>query len=148
MKMMKNSAAQLALLLLLMAFSSAAFAGEPMPWDGTLKKIGDALVSSTAFYVAVIAFAASALSMVWGNEMSDTMKKIAGTTIVVSFLVGVPGFLKNILGIQVTGAEIPMHAATASAPTIVLIAGVLAAVVSLVLVANRFRRSAGLRKGA
>jgi type IV secretory pathway VirB2 component (pilin) len=93
-------------LLLLMLCSSCAFASTPMPWDSTLKTIGTALCSSTAFYIAVIAFAASALSMVWGNEMSDTMKKVAGTTVVVSFLVGVPGFLQNVLGIQVSGAEI------------------------------------------
>lgn len=109
MNLVKKYGGRAALVLLLCVVSSAAFAGTPMPWDGTLKKIGDALVSSTAFYIAIIAFAASALSMVWGNEMSDTMKKIAGTTVVVSFLVGVPGFLQNVLGIQVTGAEIPMH---------------------------------------
>ena len=106
MKLDTRTLSRFGFLLFLLLCSSSAFASAPMPWDGPLKTIGNALVSSTAFYVAVIAFAASALSMVWGNEMSDTMKKIAGTTIVVSFLVGVPAFLQNVMGIQVTGAEV------------------------------------------
>jgi len=100
---------QIALILLvLLAISSNAFAGEPLPWDNGLKKFGDALTSSTAFYIAIIAFAASAIQMIWGGEMSQTVKNIVVTMMVVSFVVAVPAFLKNFLGIQVTGAELPI----------------------------------------
>lgn len=106
---------QLALLLLLCAFSVTALAGEPMPWDNGLKKFGDALTGPTAMYVSLIAFAACMYGLIWGGEMGDLMKKIVMIVLAGSTLVGSASIAKTLLGVQVTGAVIetiaslPMH---------------------------------------
>lgn len=95
---------QLAVLLVLFLVSASAFAGESMPWDGGLKKFGDALTGPTAMYVSLIAFAACMFGLIWGGEMGDLMKKIVMIVLAGSSLVGAASLAKNLLGVQVTGA--------------------------------------------
>lgn len=95
---------QLLVLVALMAVSSFAFAGEPMPWDKGLKQFGDALTGTTAMYIAILAFAASMLGLIWGGEMSGFVKGMVWTVLVVSGLVGAASLAKNLAGVQVTGA--------------------------------------------
>ena len=104
--MSHRNALQLFALIALMAVSTFAFAGEPMPWDAGLKKFGDALTGTTAMYIAILAFAASMLGLIWGGELSGFVKGLVWTILVVSALVGAASLAKNLGGVQVTGAMI------------------------------------------
>jgi type IV secretion system protein VirB2 len=113
MLLRKHPNLQLVLLLALLFISASAFAGEPLPWDNGLKKFGDALTGPTVMYIAIIAFAAAGLGLIWGGEMSDMLKKIVMSICAVSFVVGAAGFAKNFLGINVTGGMLPVEHAQA-----------------------------------
>lgn len=102
----KRFSYQLLAIVFLLSLSSLAFAGEAMPWDNGLKKFGDALTGTTAMYIAVLAFAASMLGLIWGGEMSGFVKGLVWTVLVVSGLVGASSLAKNLAGVQVTGALI------------------------------------------
>lgn len=101
-------AGRFALVVFLCLLSSTALAGEAMPWDGGLKKVADALTTTTAMYVCMIGFAFTCYQMIWGGEMSDFGRKIVMSIFVVTLIVGIGAFLRNVMGLQVTGALIGM----------------------------------------
>lgn len=112
LRIRKTPTLQLLLLLVLAMVCSTAFAGEAMPWDGGLKKFGDALTGTTAMYISLLAFAACMFGLIWGGEMSDVIKKMVIIVLAGSGLVGAASLAKNLLGVQVTGAMLdgaPAH---------------------------------------
>jgi type IV secretory pathway VirB2 component (pilin) len=113
----KKTVSQLLLLLLLAFVCTNAFAGEAMPWDGGLKKFGDALTGTTAMYISLLAFAACMFGLIWGGEMSDVIKKMVIIVLAGSGLVGAASLAKNLLGVQVTGAVIDAHSANVAVAT-------------------------------
>ena len=102
--MQRKQVVQVLFFVALYAISTAALAGEAMPWDSGLKKFADALTGTTAMYVSLLAFAATAIMLIWGGEMGDFVKKLVMTICAGSLLVGASAAAKTLLGTNVTGA--------------------------------------------
>lgn len=94
------------LVVLMIALAGPLYAGEALPWDSGLKKFADGLTGTTAMYISLIAGAFTAYQMIWGGEMGDLGRKMTMIVLVTSILVGLSAFLKNIVGLQITGAEV------------------------------------------
>ncbi|MGD0475616.1 MAG: TrbC/VirB2 family protein [Candidatus Velthaea sp.] len=72
----KTAAPFTALLVLLASPAFAATGGTALPWEGPLQTIQDSLTGPVATTIAVIALFAAGAGLVFGDEMSNFVKRV------------------------------------------------------------------------
>ncbi|MGS0741429.1 TrbC/VirB2 family protein [Glaciimonas sp. GG7] len=83
----KNIAGKVTFAALLILYFGAALAGNADPLGSGMCKVVDMLTGKWAFGISVVALASVATAFLFGVEMSEMMKKIAGFVTAVAFLV-------------------------------------------------------------
>ena len=105
---------------LLFLGSAAAFAqgnggGNALPWDQPLTTLVQSLTGPVAFAIAVVGIIACGAMLIFGGEMSDTMKRLLQVGIAACLVVFSTQVLQTFIGF---GEDIPVRATVqAKAPS-------------------------------
>jgi type IV secretory pathway VirB2 component (pilin) len=81
----------------------AATGGTALPWEGPLKTIQDSLTGPVATAIAVIALFAAGAGLVFGDEMSNFVKRVLIGVMSLALLIAGSGFLASL---NITGHAI------------------------------------------
>jgi type IV secretory pathway VirB2 component (pilin) len=92
------------IVLLMMMFPDMAHASSNtgMPWEGPLSKIVSSITGPIAFFISVLAIAASGITLIWGGEITNLIKTLSYIALVVSLIVFATNILSSVFGISST----------------------------------------------
>ncbi len=71
-----------------------------MPWERPMEIIMRSLTGPVAFFISVIALVVCVITLLWGAEISDIIKKLIYAVILISVLVGASSLLSRLFGIS------------------------------------------------
>ena len=84
--------------------AGAGGGGGTLPWDQPLNVIASSLTGPVALAIAVIAFAVTGMTLVFGGELTDFAKRACYVVLAVAFVVGGASFMNMLFNF--TGAVI------------------------------------------
>jgi type IV secretion system protein VirB2 len=94
------------LLLLLLLFTDAAFAGDTagggLPFDDWLTKIRNSVTGPFAFTVSIIGLVGAGATLIFGGDMNGFLRVLIFIVLVLALLIGAQNFISAITG---QGAE-------------------------------------------
>jgi type IV secretion system protein TrbC len=91
------------------AFANNQNNGAALPWDGPLTTLVQSLQGPVAFAIAVVGIIACGAMLIFGGEMSDTMKRMLQMGIACCLIVFSTQVLSTFIGF---GEDIPASVAT------------------------------------
>ena len=94
--------AVLAVLVLMPDFAHAATTSSSMPWEDPLTKFKDSVTGPVAIGVAILAIAATGMTLIFGGEMNEFTRKMIMVVLVVSIIVFAAQVLTNLTGKSAT----------------------------------------------
>jgi type IV secretory pathway VirB2 component (pilin) len=74
----------------------AAAGGTALPWEGPLKTIQDSLTGPVATTIAIVALFAAGAGLVFGDEMSNFVKRVLIGVMSLALLIAGSGFLTSL----------------------------------------------------
>lgn len=93
---LKSAAPVAALSLFFTAPASASTGGSGLPWEGPLSTIQSSLTGPVATAIAVIALFAAGAALVFGDEMSNFVKRVLIGVMALALLIAGSHFLSGI----------------------------------------------------
>ncbi len=92
----KISPLTLIMLAVATAPAFAATGGTALPWEGPLKTIQDSLTGPVATTIAIVALFAAGAGLVFGDEMSNFVKRVLIGVMSLALLIAGSGFLTSL----------------------------------------------------
>ncbi len=90
------------LFLLLMPELTYASSSTGMPWEDPLSSLVDSITGPVAFGISVLAIVASAVTLIFGGEISGFIKTMIYIALVIAVIVGATNLLTSLFGISST----------------------------------------------